>query len=67
MTQHTTPFLRIRLTLAVAALATGSAVYAASMSRADYGSEKDRIATMFKSEKSACGSFSGNEKDMGPV
>ena len=64
MTSNSTPFLRTRLTLLVAALAAGSVVYAATMSRADYGTEKDRIAVVFKSERSACGEFSGNQKDI---
>lgn len=64
MSQHATAFLRTRLTLVVALMAAGSAVHAATMSRADYGSDKDQIATMFKSEKAACASFTGNQKDI---
>ena len=64
MSLHSTSFLRTRLTLVVAVMAAGSAVYAATMSRADYGTEKERIADLFKSEKSACASFSGNQKDI---
>lgn len=64
MKQNSNSFVFTRLTLLVAALTAVSAIYAATMSRADYVREKDRIATLFKSEKSACGSFSGNEKDI---
>ncbi len=60
MTVHSEPFVRTRLTLIVAALATGSAVFAAAMSPSEYSHEKAHLATVFQSEKTACGDFSGN-------
>lgn len=64
MTAHSTPFVRTRITLFVAALATGSAVFAAAMSPSEYSNEKAHIATVFQAEKTACGDFSGNQKDI---
>ena len=64
MTPHSNPFLRLRVTLIVAALATGSAVLAAAMSLSEYSNEKAHLATVYKSDKSACGDFSGNQKDI---
>ena len=64
MTPHSNPFLRPRVTLIVAALATGSAVFAAAMSPSEYSNEKAHLATVYKSDKSACSDFSSNQKDI---
>ena len=53
-----------RVTLLITALATGSAVFAAAMSPSEYSHEKARLATVFQSEKTACGDFGGNQKDI---
>ena len=57
-------FQACRNAIAVAALCTVSASFAASMSQADYSAAKDRINADYKSEKSACKKLSGNEKDI---
>ncbi len=64
MNARSNPFARPRITLLVAALATGSAVFAAAMSPSEYSHEKAHLATVFQSEKTACGDFSGNQKDI---
>ena len=64
MSSPSNPYSRTRMTLIVGALATGSAVFAAAMSPSEYSSEKSRIATVYQAEKTACGEFSGNQKDI---
>ena len=64
MTAHSNPFVRTRMTLIMAALATGSAVFAAAMSPSEYSNEKAHLATVYQSEKATCGDFSGNQKDI---
>ena len=50
---------------AIAALFATSGVFAANtMSKADMSAAKDRISAEYKSEKSMCAKFSGNEKDV---
>jgi hypothetical protein len=48
---------------AAAILATGS-VFAATGNKADYDAAKERIAAEYKADKSACGSYSGNKKEI---
>jgi len=64
MTAHSNPFVRTRITLIVAALATGSAVFAAAMSPSEYSHEKAHLATVFQAEATACADYSGNQKDI---
>ena len=63
-TLKTHHFQHARLTLIAAGIAVGSAAFAATMDRADYASTKTQINTTYKSEKSACGQSSGNQKDI---
>ena len=52
-------------TAAVAALfATTGAFAAGTMNKADMTAAKDRIGADYKAEKSMCGKFSGNERDV---
>jgi hypothetical protein len=45
-------------------LAFSAGVMAQTMSKDEYKSAKDGIAAEYKSAKAACGSFSGNAKDI---
>lgn len=51
-------------TAALALFATTGALAAGTMSRTDMASAKDRISADYKTEKSMCAKFSGNEKDV---
>jgi hypothetical protein len=55
---------RCRTGVAIAALFAASGAFAATMNYADYAAGKDRIEADFKSDKSACDSYSGNQKDI---
>lgn len=55
---------RTRLTLIAAALLTSSAAFATTMSRTEYSAAKSPISATYKTEKAACGKFSGNQKDI---
>ena len=50
--------------LALVALLSIGLAQAATMSHADYRAEKTRIGTDYKADKSACGSQSGNARDI---
>ena len=41
-----------------------SSAFAATMTRAEYGSTKDRVSADYKADKSACATMSGNQKDI---
>lgn len=53
-----------KLALLAASLLTLPMAQAASMTKADYQSAKDRIKAEYKTDKAACGSQSGNAKDV---
>jgi hypothetical protein len=50
--------------LALAALLTVALAQAATMSHTDYRAEKARIGTDYKTDKTACGSLAGNNRDI---
>lgn len=54
----------LNTTLAIAALAVGSASFAATMSKEDYRARKVQISDTYKADKKACGSLAGNAKDI---
>ncbi len=54
----------LNTTLAVAALAVGSATFAASMSKEDYRARKSQISDSYKVDKKSCDSLAGNAKDI---
>ena len=41
-----------------------SSAFAATITRAEYGTTKDRISADYKADKSACATMSGNQKDV---
>ena len=49
--------------LAISAMFAASGAFA-DLNKADYNAAKDRISADYKADKSACGSFSGNQKDI---
>ena len=53
-----------KASLIVAALMSLPMAQAATMDKAQYGAAKDRISTEYKADKAACGSMSGNAKDI---
>lgn len=60
MQQHHT----LKTLIAAAALLALPLAHAANMSKPDYDSGKSRISATYKSDKSACGSMTGNAKDI---
>ncbi|QDQ27928.1 hypothetical protein FNU76_17135 [Chitinimonas arctica] len=50
--------------IAIATLFAASGTFAATMSKADYATGKDRIGADYKVDKAACDSSSGNAKDI---
>ena len=49
--------------LAIAAMVTTTGAFA-DLNKADYNAAKDRISADYKADKSACDTFSGNQKDI---
>ena len=41
-----------------------SSAFAVTMTRAEYGTTKDRVSADYKADKSACATMSGNQKDI---
>ena len=56
--------LNLKATLLASALLALSVAYAAPMAKADYKADKARIKADYKADKAACGSQSGNAKDI---
>jgi hypothetical protein len=54
----------LKATLIIAAWLSMPIAHAASMSKADYKAEKERIGVVYKADKAACGSMAGNAKDI---
>lgn len=54
----------LKASLIVAALLSFSSAQAATLTKAEYKSEKTRISADYKADKTACASFSGNAKDI---
>jgi hypothetical protein len=54
----------LHATLFVVAMVSGSALLAAPMTRAEYGTVKNRIEAEFKDSKAACNKFTDNVKDV---
>ena len=49
---------------ALCATFAASSAFAVTMTRAEYGTTKDRVSADYKADKSACASMSGNQKDV---
>ena len=49
---------------ALCAALGASSAFAATMTRAEYGTTKDRVSADYKADKSACATMSGNQKDV---
>jgi hypothetical protein len=56
--------LLVKSPLILAALLGLSLAHATSMSRADYGAEKDRISADYKADDARCDALAGNAKDV---
>lgn len=54
----------LKATLVIAAFCLLPAAQAANLTKDDYKAGKDRISTQLKTDKAACGSMSGNAKDV---
>lgn len=59
----TNPCLKLSLLVATCAL-LAAPVHSATMSKDDYGAQKTRLSDVYKTEKKACDSMSGNAKDV---
>jgi hypothetical protein len=57
-------FNLLKTSLVCAALLPVSATFAETISKADYAAGKSRISAAYKSDKAACGSLTGNAKDI---
>ena len=56
--------IKLKVSLAVAALLSLSAVQAATLSEAEYKAGKTRISADYKADKAACAAMSANAKDI---
>jgi len=56
--------INLKVSLAVAALLSLSAVQAATLSKADYKAGKTRISADYKADKAACAAMNANAKDI---
>ena len=54
----------LKTSLIVAAMLALPIAQAATMDKAQYSAAKDRISAEYKTDKAACGSMSGNAKDI---
>ena len=59
-----TTSIKLKVSLAVAALLSLSAVQAATLSKADYKAGKTRISADYKADKAACAAMNANAKDI---
>ncbi|OIQ73117.1 hypothetical protein GALL_452490 [mine drainage metagenome] len=58
------PHFKFKTSLVIVALLSFSAAQGATISKADYKTEKARISASYKADKLACASFSANAKDV---
>jgi hypothetical protein len=58
------PHFNLKASLLVAAMLALSVAQAATMTKADYNTDKTRISADYKTDKAACASFAGNAKDI---
>ena len=58
------PHFNLKASLLVAAMLALPVAQAATMTKADYNTEKTRISADYKTDKAACASFAGNAKDI---
>lgn len=59
-----TPHFNLKASLLVAAMLALPVAQAATMTKADYNTDKTRISADYKTDKAACASFAGNAKDI---
>jgi hypothetical protein len=58
------PHFNLKASLLVAAMLALPVAQAATMTKADYNTDKTRISADYKTDKAACASFAGNAKDI---
>ncbi|NMM14547.1 MAG: hypothetical protein HHJ17_13575 [Rhodoferax sp.] len=58
------PHFNLKASFVVAAMLVLPVAQAATMTKADYNTEKTRISADYKTDKAACASFAGNAKDI---
>lgn len=55
---------RLKLLVSLVSVCSGSMSFAATMTNAEYSQAKDRIGAELKTDRAACASFNGNQKDI---
>lgn len=55
---------KLHIALLSVCLTMGAAVFAETMTKADFGVAKDKISASYKANKALCGSLTGNAKDI---
>lgn len=55
---------KLNIAILSVCLTMGAAVFAETMTKADFGVAKDKISASYKANKATCGSMSGNAKDI---
>ncbi len=59
-----TTSLKLKTSLAIAALVMLPVAQAANLSKADYSAGKTRVGAVYKADKVSCAALAGNAKDI---